>query len=414
MARPKNRNPLTAREVDAAIRKAVAERKPRVSAGDNLYLELRSGTPKFWHFRYAFEGKQNAISFGDYEHVSLADARSLARQANGMLAKGEDPRLLGKKGRKAVPPAPVQHPFEEVAREWFAQRKGSRDQEAERKWLRAFETKLFPAIGHIDVKTLGNDRELFGAALMNLKPAYTRNRMMGRVNSIMKMAKARGWADVNPTTEIRETAGPAPRVQHHKALEARDLPEFLARIERINGQPIVKLAMRFVILTAVRTTEVAYAEWKEIEGLDSSEPLWRIPAVRFEGKYGMKARRPHLVPLSTAAVDVLQEAKALYPKSEIIFPSSRSDDGYLSENALLKLIERAGYKGQATTHGMRTLFRDVVSANKHFQDVWIEAQLSHLERDEVKSAYLRNAWMDHRREMMSFWGDYVGASRKSV
>ena len=123
----------------------------------------------------------------------------------------------------------------------------------------------------------------------------------------------------------------------------------------MDAYQITKLAMRFILLTAVRTDELRFATWQEFKELDGDKPLWRLPPER------MKKGRLHLVPLARQAVAILKEARALYPQSKRLFPSEESRSGAMSENALLYLTYRLGYKGKATVHGFRGTFSTVLN-----------------------------------------------------
>ena len=158
--------------------------------------------------------------------------------------------------------------------------------------------------------------------------------------------------------------------------------------------------MHFIILTAVRTDELRFAPWSEIENLEGEAPLWRIPPER------MKMTRPHLVPLAPQAVAILKRARTLYPESKLIFPSQESRTGFMSENCLLYAIYHLGFKGKATVHGFRSTFSTVLNENGFSSD-WIELQLAHSENNDVRAAYNAAQWLPQRREMLEWWAAYL-------
>ena len=124
----------------------------------------------------------------------------------------------------------------------------------------------------------------------------------------------------------------------------------------------------------------------------------------------MKMDREHLVPLPPQAVAILKEARALYPQSTLIFPSEESRSGVMSENALLYLCYRLGYKGKATVHGFRGTFSTILNENDFISD-HIEIQLSHGEEDEIRGAYNAAQWLPQRRKMMAWWADFLDECR---
>jgi integrase len=165
--------------------------------------------------------------------------------------------------------------------------------------------------------------------------------------------------------------------------------------------------MRFIILTAVRTDELRFAPWNEIEDFDGDAALWRIPHER------MKMGRPHLIPLAPQAVEILKQARSLYPDSKLIFPSQESRTGAMSENCLLYALYHLGYKGKATVHGFRSTFSTVLN-EAGFNTDHIEIQLAHAEDDEVRAAYNAAQWLSQRRQMMQWWADYLDKIRGQI
>ena len=163
-----------------------------------------------------------------------------------------------------------------------------------------------------------------------------------------------------------------------------------------------KLALKLVTLTFLRTTELRAGTWSELENLDEESAQWRIPAER------MKMRLEHLVPLSRQAVDVLRELRALSGGSPNIFPSP-GKEGCMSSNTMLYALYRMGYHGRATTHGFRAVASTILNESNHFNRDWIERQLAHVERNEVRRAYNAAEWMPDRRRMMQWWADHITA-----
>ena len=164
---------------------------------------------------------------------------------------------------------------------------------------------------------------------------------------------------------------------------------------------LTRLALRSMVLTFARTTELRAARWSEFENLDGNEPLWRIPAER------TKMKREHIVPLAPQAVAVLRELRAL-PDSEnspLLFPSP-SREGHMSNNTMLYALYRVGYHGRATVHGFRAMASTALNEMGFRPDV-IERQLAHQEKNAVRAAYNRAEYFAERRAMMKHWADYL-------
>lgn len=157
--------------------------------------------------------------------------------------------------------------------------------------------------------------------------------------------------------------------------------------------------MRFLILTATRTTEARAAEWAEI---DLQERVWSIPAQR------MKAARPHRVPLSEPAMDILRHMKALNDvharPSKYVF-NGQQWGKHPSEAIMLALLKRIG-RTDIVPHGFRSTFRDFVAEQTDFTREVAEAALAHALQDKTEAAYQRGDYLAKRRELMALWGRY--------
>jgi integrase len=159
-----------------------------------------------------------------------------------------------------------------------------------------------------------------------------------------------------------------------------------------------------IALTFVRTSELIEAVWSEFD-LDAAE--WRIPEER------MKMRTPHVVPLSTQAVDALRCLEEIRERSAYVFPGERDPKKPMSNNTILKALERMGYKHRMTGHGFRgiasTLLHELGWPHEH-----IELQLAHQERNQVSAAYNWATYLPERRKLMQAWADHLDALRKSA
>jgi len=206
-------------------------------------------------------------------------------------------------------------------------------------------------------------------------------------------------ADRNPAVDLRGALKPSKK-KHHAHLSAKELPEFLQKLETYDGQIQTKLAVKMLLLTFVRTSELRYALWEEID-LDKGE--WRIPAER------MKMRDPHIVPLSRQAVDVLRELQKFTGHWPRVFPNQHKPAGYMSENTVLYALYRLGYHSRLTGHGIRGTASTILNEHGFTPDV-IERQLAHAERNGVRRAYNHAEYLPERRKMMQWWGDYLDSA----
>ena len=180
------------------------------------------------------------------------------------------------------------------------------------------------------------------------------------------------------------------KVRHFEALPYHELPELMSRMEMVEGMGA--LALRFLILTAARSGEVRGATWAEI---DAQSRQWTIPADR------MKADAEHRIPLSDAALAVLDSVRGLDP--EHLFTSSRRGRP-LSNTTLARVLKQLDCP--ATTHGMRSTFRDWAEEMTGFPREVKEAALAHAVKDKTERAYRRGDLFKKRRKLMDQWGRF--------
>ena len=154
------------------------------------------------------------------------------------------------------------------------------------------------------------------------------------------------------------------------------------------------MALEFVALTATRSGETRLARWTEI---DVETATWTVPADR------MKARRPHRVPLSQAALRVLESAREVDDGSGLVFPSGTKSGRALSDNTLSKLLRELGVA--MVPHGLRSSFRDWCGETGVPREL-AEAALAHVVKG-VEGAYARSDLLERRRPLMEAWGQYV-------
>jgi integrase len=227
-------------------------------------------------------------------------------------------------------------------------------------------------------------------------------RSLQTCGQILRYAVAEGLIERSPASDIKPADVLKPhKVQNHARLGARELPDLLRRIDVYQGGPYTRQALKLMALTFVRTTELIGAHWDEFE-LGAGE--WRIPAER------MKMRTPHIVPLSTQALEVLNTLAELRNQSPLLFPGERDHERPMSNNTILKALERMGYKGRMTGHG----FRGIASTELHelgWRHDVIECQLAHQQRNRVSAAYNHALYLPQRRELMQAWADHLDALR---
>ena len=187
--------------------------------------------------------------------------------------------------------------------------------------------------------------------------------------------------------------------------DTKEIGPLLRAIDAYRGGIIVKCALRLAPLLFVRPGELRRMEWAEID-FDKAE--WKIPAEK------MKMRESHIVPLSNQALEILEEIRAVTGEGRYAFPSPRTWERPMSENAVLAALRSLGYtKEQMSGHGFRSMASTLLNAQGWSPDV-IERQLAHVDRNRVRAAYNRHDYLPERQKMMQTWADYLDSLREGA
>jgi integrase len=391
---------------DAAVRKAKPEAKPyRKADGGGMYLEVHPNGNRYWRLAYRFGGKQKTLAFGVYPDVTLADARARRDEARKLLANDADPSAV-KQTQKRQAKVAAANSFEVIAREYHKLKAPIWSNLHAANWINILEREVFPKFGHRPVTEIETPDVLDILRTIEARGTLEiRSRVLQRVRTVFSFAIGSGRARHNPAAGIgREVLAPSPKVKHMPALESSEMPEFLRALagyqQKALASPIVFAATRLLAYTFVRTGEVRFAKWDEFD-LDAG--VWLIPAER------MKARQPLTVPLSRQAVAIVQALQPLTGHLPVLFPNRNGAGAVISENTVLKVIERLGYKGRMTGHGFRSVASTYLNNLGTIRPDMIEAQLAHGDRDQVRASYNRADYMEYRTAMMQFWADTLDA-----
>lgn len=376
---------------DAKCRAAKPEAKPfKLFDGGGLHLWVSSSGAKVWRLAYRLAGKPKTISLGPYPEVSLAQAREKRDQHKATLRDGADPMAPRRATRKGMT-------LTEASAEYWAGRKNISDSYRANA-VSGIKMHLEPVLGSRNIGSITRDDLLAELKRMDAagRHVYVRKVRMW-VAQVFEWAVELGHASINPAALIRpEKAFGKASVEHFAALNLRDIPDFLTRL-RLEADLQSVLACRLLAYTWVRTNELRMMEWSEI---DEATAKWQIPA----GK--MKRRRDHLVPLPTQAMAIIKTMAGRSRGGRYVFPSDRRDDRPMSENAVLYLLHRIGYKGKMTGHGWRSVASTWANERGYNADA-IERQLAHVPDDKVRAVYNRAEYLTERAAMLQAWADWL-------
>jgi integrase len=376
---------------DTRIRAAKpADRPFKLADARGLYLQVAINGGRYWRFNYRFQGRQKTLAIGTYPDVSLVRARERHQEARRLLAEGIDPAAEQKL---------LVTTFESVARVWYERWKVGRHPQYAFYVLKRLEGDIFPSIGAQPISEV--PASAFREAVQKIEQrgaAEIAKRVLQNCAQIMRYAVANDLAERNPVADVRPADILRPRKKrNYPRVTAKELPALLQAINSYAGSEHTVLALKLMALTFVRTSELIGARWPEFNFEDAR---WDIPAER------MKMKTPHIVALSTQAIEVLERLKEISFSRELVFPGDVNPQKPMSNNTLLFALYRMGYRSRMTGHG----FRGVASTILHeqgFAHEHIELQLAHEERDDTSAAYNYALYLKPRAEMMQAWANHL-------
>jgi len=224
-----------------------------------------------------------------------------------------------------------------------------------------------------------------------------------RCSEVFRYAIATGRAEFNPAADL-SSALEVHQSNHFPFLKADEIPDFLRALNGYTGSRLVLLATKLLMITGVRTIELRAALWSEF---DLGNAIWEIPAER------MKMRRPHLVPLSTQALDLLEELKIMTGNYRYVFPGRNDPNKPMSEASINQVIKRINYSGKLTGHGFRHTLSTILH-EKGFNSVWIETQLAHIDKNSIRGTYNHALYLEKRKVMLQWYADFTLGEKNDV
>ena len=387
------------RHPDKALSAAFVRSAPpgRHADGNGLYLFVQPAGTRSWVQRLVIRGRRRELGLGAAALVPLAKAREQAL-ANRMLARSGGDPLSEKRRVQGVPT------FAEAARRVLEQKRGGwRGRWHAQSWWRSLERYAFPRIGRRPVSEVNTADVLEILTPIWHVKAETARAVRQRIRSVLQWAIAMDLRNDNPCDRVLPVLGPQNDIVTHRlALPHKDVAAAIETVRASgSGQPAVKLAFEFLVLTAARSAEVRLATWAEV---DTTDHVWTISAMR------MKAKREHRVPLCRRAVEILDAARSLGDGSPLVFPMRSGRP--ISASTLPKMLQY--HRIAAVAHGFRSSFRDWAAEETDHPREVIEAALAHVVGNKVEAAYARSDLFERRRRLMDDWAAYLGEDRQLV
>ena len=376
--------------------KCTPSRPDKHSDGDGLQLWVRHTGNKVWVSAYRWQGKQQSLTLGKYPVITLQQARQRNLEIKQQINECINPK---DKKKEKIAEQDGSRLFDTIAQAWYGDRKTFLAASTFSRNYSAYTRDVKPIIGHKlidditppDILTIGKSIEARGANEMA-------RRIMAEVGQIFKHAIRIGVATSNPAADLSAAIKPH-KTKNHSRITSKELPKLLQDIDAYTGHITVKLGLWFLCYTFVRTNELRFMEWSEI---DWNDKTWRIPADK------MKMDRPHIVPLAPQVIDILQQIKELNFSEQYVFynPSTRKP---YSQNAFINALYQMGYKYKMTGHGFRGLASTTLHEQGYMHEA-IELQLAHEQENKISKAYNGAQHLDYRRDMMNQWANYIDSS----
>jgi integrase len=374
--------------------------------GEGLYLQVTGAGAKSWVYRYSLAGKAHWMGLGSAKLVTLKQARAKRDVERSKIATGIDPVVVKKAAQKAARTAKQRGvkviTFKDCVETYLADHDESwRNAKHRQQWRSTIETYAYPVIGTAPVTAITAANIVDILRPIWIEKNETARRVRGRIEAVLDYAAdPDDMAYRNPaalTAQLRKKLPKLPAARqpkHHAALPYAEVGAFMAALRERDS--VAARMLEFTILTAARTGEALLAKWSEV---DLAGRVWTIPAKR------MKANKAHRVPLSDAAIAVVEQMRAVQD-GDYIFPSLRG--GHLSNMAMLKVLQRMGQADLATPHGFRSTFRDWAGDKAKIEDARAaaEAALAHVVKDKTERSYARSDLFERRRMLMSMWATF--------
>jgi integrase len=391
-------NQLTTRKI------AAASKPGYYGDGAGLYMQVSKQGTKSWIYRFMLDGRVRDMGIGGLDVFSLKEARERAREFRKMVKDGIDPieernRTRAARRNAGLREAATRMTFADCAKAYLNQHADAWGNPKHRaQWVASLK-RANEAFGALPVGDVDVDMVIkFLAPIWKATPD-TGARIRGRVEKVLDWATASKFrTGENPARwrgHLEHLLKARPKARHHAALPFEEMPEFMAEL-RSRGS-VQARALEFCILTAVRSNEAIGSRWGEI-----SQGVWIIPAER------MKAGREHMVPLSTRAIEILEDRR---DSADLLFPGAIPGKPINHDAMRLLLKEMNG--GKLTVHGFRSSFRDWAGERTTYQHETIEFALAHHIPDQAAAAYRRYRALEKRRKLMEAWAQFCSAPVES-
>jgi integrase len=368
----------------------------KYSDGGGLNLVINKSGSVHWRLSYRMYGKQKTITLGHYPILTLAQARIKRNDIKAKIRQGIDPIRKKDKGNS----------FKEIAQQWFdtnlaiTNNKGLpkwSDKHAKRIW-KSLEDNIFNHIGHYPISSIDSVKLTEVLKVIEARGSLEHlKKIRVRCSNVFVYARVKGLITINPAQDL-ETILQSPTPKNFNSIQLKDLPDLIKDIESYDGEPTTKAGLKIALHTFLRTNEIRYSKWNEI---DFENKLWIISADR------MKMKRSHIIPMSKAVIKILKQLEPYTGQYEYIFASThKPHEKPFSENAMLYALYRLKWQGRHTVHGFRHLASTTLR-ELGYDGHLVEKQLSHESKNKIESTYNKAEYLADRTKMMNDWSSFI-------
>ncbi len=394
---------------DAQCRNAVCppdRKQARFPDSGGMYLQISPAGSKRWFLKYRVGGAEKQLALGSYPAVTLTAARKARDAAKLQKSEGIDP-LQARKVEKLKALTPAGDTFKATALEWYEMKLDSWSSHYAIREKRNLEKDLFPFLGNRHIEEIEPIELLATVRRVEERGALdVAHRVLTTAGQVWRYAVATGRAARDVSADIKGALKPHHGKNFAAITDPVKLGGLIRAIRGYQGGPIVRAALQLAPMLFQRPGELRAAAWAEFD-LDAA--MWTIPAARMKRRVeGKKNGDPHLVPLSTQAVEILRKLQPLTGNGALLFHGERSHDRPISDNTLRAALITLGYGPDVqSVHGFRATARTMLAEIHDVDPLVIEAQLAHAVKDSNGRSYNRTTYLKHRATMMQQWADYM-------
>lgn len=367
--------------------------------GGGLWLHKRPDGGAQWFLRVTVYGNRREMGLGPVKTsanpygVTLQDAREEADKWRAVVRQNKDP--IKERERQRCEAAKEQFTLETVAEQAFEARKAElKGDGLAGRWFTPLKLHVLPKLGRIPIEEIDQKDIKNTLAPIWHSKADTARKAMNRLSIVLRYGAAMGLdVDLQATDKAKELLGRTRHVsQNIPALHWKEVAPFYASLS--DGAP-TQLALRLLILTALRSKPVRFCNLNDIDG-----DVWTIPAEYMKAREGKAT--DFRVPLSQEALNVIEAAKP-FARDGYLFPNTRR--GVISDMTMSAFMKRKGM--EARPHGFRSSFRTWCAEATDTPREIAETALAHTVGGSVERSYNRTDFLEQRRVLMERWADHV-------